>query len=104
MANDERKRLLTTEGAGYHSANAAQASTQLEQAMAALANLTATANAATDATPERHNQPVATSTADWHYCWTHGLGQSTGHATRANGQREDAVFGNMLLGGNNTIK
>jgi hypothetical protein len=107
MANDERKRLLTTEGAGYHSANAAQASTQLEQAMAALANLTATANAATDATPERHNQPVATSTADWHYCWTHGLGQSAGHtsrtcATRANGHRENAVFGNML-DRNNTI-
>jgi hypothetical protein len=53
VANDERKRLLTSEGAGYHSANAAQASTaaHLEQALAALANLTTAANAVTDATP-----------------------------------------------------
>ena len=38
VANEERKRLLTSEGAGHHSANAAQASTstQLEQALAAL--------------------------------------------------------------------
>ena len=107
VANNVRKRLLTTEGAGYYSANAAQAPTQLEQAMAALVNLTATTNAATDATPARPNQSATTSNADWHYCWSHGLGQSVGHtsctcATRSNGHREDTVFGNML-GGNNTI-
>lgn len=41
VVNDECKRLLTTEGAGCHSDNAAQASAQLEQAMDAVANLTA---------------------------------------------------------------
>jgi hypothetical protein len=61
VANDERKRLLTTKGAGYHIANVIQASTQLEQAMTALENLAAAANAATDATPECHNQSATTS-------------------------------------------
>ena len=38
VANEERKSLPTSEGAGHHSANAVQASTsaQLEQALAAL--------------------------------------------------------------------
>ena len=76
VANDEQKRLLTTEGAGYHNANATQASIQLEQAMAALTNLIAAANAATDVAPERHNQSATnSSTTACHYCWTHGLGQ-----------------------------
>ena len=65
IANDERKRLLTSEGAGYHSANAAQTSTaaQLEQALAALATMTAAANAATDTTPARPHQSAPISNA-----------------------------------------
>ena len=109
VANDKHKRLLTSKGAEYNSANAAQASTQLaEQAMAVLANLTAAANTATDVTPARPNQSAPISTVGWHYCWLHGIGQSPGHTShtcatpRSDGHREDAVFGN-ILGRNNTI-
>ena len=60
IANDERKRLLTSEGAGYHTDNAAQTSTaaQLEQALAALANKTAAANATTDGRDTSTPPPV----------------------------------------------
>jgi hypothetical protein len=109
VTNDKRKCLLTSEGAGCHSANAAQASAsaQLEQALAALTNLNAAANAATDVTPACPHQSAPISNAGWHYCWPHGLGQILEHtshtcANRSVGHREDAVVGHMM-GGNNSI-
>ena len=40
--------------------------------------MTAAANAATDATPARPHQSALISNVGWHYCWSHGLGQSPG--------------------------
>jgi len=109
VANEERKRLLTSEGAGYHSANAAQTSTaaQLTQALVALETMTAAANAATDATPALPHQSALISNVGWHYCWSHGLCQSPEHtsctcANRAIGHREDVIVGHMM-GRNNSI-
>jgi hypothetical protein len=105
-ANEERVRLLTADGAGYHGANAATAAATAAAATAAAA--AAAASTATAAPPATQPPPfVLSNGVPMFYCWTHGLGKNRAHTSgtcqnKADGHKDEATADNMM-GGNNTI-
>ena len=79
LANKERQRLLTTESAGYHGANAAT-------------------------TP--HQTAPTQSPTGFYYCWSHGLSKNFNHTSascnnKANGHVVNSTLSNMKGGCNN---
>lgn len=90
VADDERRRLMTTRGAGYHQA--------------------AQVNGPPPNPPNGNGPPVQATTASdgWHYCWSHGLTRNSEHTSatcsrNAPGHCKDATISNMK-GGCNQIQ
>jgi hypothetical protein len=79
--DDERRRLTTTRGAGYHQ------EVQVQRPMPANSNKTENG---------------------WYYCWSHGVTRNSEHTSatcnrQATGHCKEATMGNML-GGCNTVQ
>jgi len=116
--NTNRKRQLTSEGAGFHRANsavnfpfAANTNPTMAEVIAAAQAATNSANAATATITEcstTNAGPSATAdAAAYGYCWSHGLSKNRQHTSAtcnhpADGHKREATLQKMM-GGNNTI-
>jgi hypothetical protein len=117
-ANTNRKRQLTSEGAGFHGANsavnspvAAETNPTMAVVIAAAQAATNSANTAAAAITERSTTnagPSATANAAaYGYCWSHDLSKNCQHTSAtcnhpADGHKREATLYKMM-GGNNTI-
>ena len=117
-ANTNRKRQLTSEGAGFHRANSAvnfsfpaETNQTMAVVIAAAQAATSSAKSATATITERSTTnagPSATAdAAAYGYCWSHGLSKNRQHTSAtcnhpADGHKREATLQKMM-GGNNTI-
>jgi hypothetical protein len=95
-ADQERIRVLTARGAGYHGAHAAVESPTPLVPVTAAAAIAVTP----PARPVRVNGPV-----QMYYCWTHGLGKNRAHTSmtcdhKDPGHQDEATAANMMGGCN----
>jgi hypothetical protein len=94
LADAERRRILTTQAAGYHTAAMAIGNTP-------------TPTGAAFATSNKHNTKPDTISGIY-YCWTHGVGFNKDHTSTScqspqSGHRSESTIINMM-GGNNFVR